>query len=82
MTAWFAGLSTTAKTLWAFGTVFLLGTAVAASGYFTLPAQVEINTAAISRNTTDVTEIKRTLGDILCILTQPAGANPLDCVRP
>ncbi len=82
MTAWFSKLSNTGKSLSVIGAALVLGIAIAASGYFALPAQVELNTIAISGNLTDIHEISRTLGDILCILTQSPGANPLDCVVP
>ena len=61
-------------------TVVLLGVGATCSGIFEIPAQVEMNTTTSARNVTDITDIQRTLGNIVCILTQPEGANPLDCI--
>ena len=68
---WFHDLSTTGKSLSVIGGVFVAGVLTAA--WFGLPAQVRANTGNIA-------DIQRTLGDIICILTQPEGANPLDCI--
>ena len=75
MTAWFKGLGQTAKVLVALTSIAVASVTIgfALSEWPGLPAQVEVNTA-------NITEIQRTLGGILCILTQPEGANPLDCI--
>ena len=71
VTAWFVGLSTTGKSLSVIGGVFVVGTLAAA--WWGLPAQVVLNTQNIA-------EVQRDIGDILCILKQPEGSNPLDCI--
>ncbi len=54
--------------------IALVGLGILLAAYRGLPAQVRENTAAI-------TTISATLKDMLCILTQPPGANPLDCIK-
>ena len=63
----------TGKGLSVIGGVFVAGVMTAA--WFGLPAQVRINTQNIA-------EVQRNISDILCILKQPEGANPLDCINP
>ncbi len=71
MTAWFVGLSTTGKSLSVIGGAVIVGTLVAA--WWGLPTQVMLNTQNLA-------EVQRNIVDILCILTQAEGANPLDCI--
>ena len=73
MSAWFASVSATAKALAALAAAVAVG--LAFGGLLGMPAQVVSNTK-------DIGELKGTMTDILCILTQPEGANPLDCVQP
>ena len=79
---WFRDLSTTGKSLSALGAMFIAGLVWYASfgDHLGLPAQVGVNVAHIVELRRTHAVLEDTVGDILCILTQPEGANPLDCV--
>ncbi len=69
MTKWLAKVDPVTKLA-----IALVGLGVMLAAYRGIPAQVKENTVAI-------TTISATLKDMLCILTQPNDANPLDCIK-
>ncbi len=79
MTAWLAKVDPVSKVIAAFLTVAVLGMTL--GGWPGIPAQVDVNTAAITRDSLDIHSIQSTLDDVICILIQPEGANPLECIR-
>ena len=84
MIEWFAGLGTAAKTFMALSTIIVASTAVGLGlgGWSGLPAKVTANTSAITELRASSASLERKVDDILCILKQPEGGNPLDCVDP
>ncbi len=82
--AWIKELNPTSRAAWALATAVGVGLTLALSlgGWFGLPAQVEVHTQQIAEIQSTHQGLDNTVSDILCILTQPEGANPLDCVRP
>ena len=84
MSAWFTGLGVTAKALMAVGiiAVALVAGGVRLGGWDGLPARVTAHDVDIAELHASSTSLERKVDDILCILKQPEGANPLDCVQP
>ena len=84
MSAWFAELGTAAKTFMAVGALAVASAALGLGlgGWSGLPAKVTLNSSAITEIRASSTSLERKVDDILCILKQPEGANPLDCVAP
>ena len=87
VSAWFASVSPTAKALAALMAAVAVGLSL--GGWLGLPAQVQVNVGDIAENSTEIHEIresgdalKNNVNDIICILTQSDGANPLDCINP
>ena len=88
MTAWFKGLSATAKAVTALGTAVatIFALAVALGGWFGLPAQVEVNQAAITENRVEIHEtreqgirVELKVDRVICLQLLPDGDNPLAC---
>ena len=89
MTAWFNGLSGTAKTVTALctaaATIFAL--AIALGGWFGLPAQVEVNVSAITENRVEIHDtreqsvrVETKLDAMICLQLLDDGADPAGCL--
>ena len=81
MTAWFAGLGTTVKTLMALGILAAASATVGLGlgGWSGLPAKVNVNTAAITEIRASSSSLERKVDRIICILQLPEGGSPLGC---
>ncbi len=81
MAVWFRGLSPTGKSLSVLGAVFVAGltVAVAMGGWFGLPAQVEVNTTAITKNTGEIRGVSQKMDQMIC-LQLLNGGNPQSCL--
>ena len=88
MTAWFNGLSGTAKTVPALGTAAatIFALAIALGGWFGLPAQVEVNQADITDNRVEIHEtreqgirVELKVDRVICLQLLADGDNPLAC---
>ena len=78
MSAWFASVSATAKALAALMAAVVVGLSL--GGWLGIPARVTAHDVDIAEIRASSTSLERKVDDILCILKQPEGANPLDCV--
>ena len=88
MTAWFNGLSGTAKTITALCTAaaMIFALAIALGGWFGLPAQVEVNVSNITENRVEIHEtreqgirVELKVDRVICLQLLAAGDNPLAC---
>ena len=88
MTAWFNGLSGTAKTVTALctATATIFALAIALGGWFGLPAQVEVNQIGITENRVEIHEtreqgirVELKVDRVICLQLLADGDNPLAC---
>ncbi len=81
MTAWFVGLSTTGKGLSVIGAVAAITLAFAAAfgDHIGLPAQVEVNTQAITRDSLEIRGVSQKMDRMICLQLLPDGDDPLRC---
>ena len=89
MTAWFNGLSGTAKTITALctATATVFAIAVALGGWFGLPAQVEVNVSNITENRVEIHDtreqsvgVETKLDAMICLQLLDDGADPAGCL--
>ena len=79
MTAWFKRLDGTGKSLAALGGAVIVGLVLAGSGWFGLPAQVEVNTADITVNKGEINGVQQLMRRMICLQLLPDGDDPLRC---
>ena len=79
VTAWFKRLDGTGKSLAALGGAVIVGLILAGSGWFGLPAQVEVNTSEITVNKGEINGVQQKMDRMICLQLLPEGGNPLAC---
>ncbi len=82
MTTWFRALSTTGKSLAIIFAVILatLGFAATVGDHVGLPAQVQLNTIDITRNTGEISGVQQKMDRMICLQLLPDDGNPQGCL--
>ena len=78
---WFTRLNNTQKGVAALGAAVVAGVIIAATlgDHIGLPAQVDVNTHAITRDSVEIQGVSQKMDRMICLQLLPDGDDPLRC---